>query len=149
MSRFHVPPAAGTHPIVRLFFPNTAEKTSLYCHEPFLHHFFHVFRDLQGVADTTCAPVYTASGSSKETSADDPLAIPLDEASCAAFQDALSFMYPEPPLPSITWDNVWGLLLLAHKYNSPYFMGEALRQEGKTKPIMPWPPQQKQPVMVG
>jgi hypothetical protein len=107
---------------VRLLFVDAPDQPSLYCHTLFLNHYFGVFKDMPELAN-----VPTHSSSSTEGAY---YTLPLDDNSCTAFEDALSFMCPEPPLPSITWDNVEGLLLLADKYNSPYFMGETVRGRG-------------------
>jgi len=89
------------------------------CTKAVLAHYSGVLR---GLLETDSTVPGISAAQSPESS--DTITIPLDDADCTAFEEALSFMYPASPLPCMTWDNVERLLLLSDKYDMPVLRGE-------------------------
>lgn len=121
MSRFRAPPSVQFGPVVQLSFIHATGQPSLYCHKVVLAHYSGVLR---GLLETLPASSTGTSAAQSPESSSGIITIPLDDADCTAFEEALSFMCPIPPLPSATWDNVERLLLLSDKYDIPVLRGE-------------------------
>ena len=104
-----------------MLFNNTADQTSLYCHAVVLGHWFGVLKNL--MEELVDKGRRSKASSSRADDAGQYLTIPLDDEDCTAFEQALSFLYPTLPLPSVNWDNAEPLLLLADKYDCPVLKG--------------------------
>ncbi|WIA28364.1 hypothetical protein OEZ86_010911 [Tetradesmus obliquus] len=107
--------ASGHDRVVELRFTNV-EGASLHAHSCVLSNWSrvlaHVIEDAHSTQPDAAAAEAAAGPARHQT-------IPLDDADCSAWEDALSLMYPAVPLLQVTWGNAARLLLLADKYDMP------------------------------
>lgn len=123
----------GRSGLVRLSFVDTPEQDALYAHEAYLMAASGVLRDLlacdeDGSASEAAGPltkVARTSSNGDVQTAGVHAVLPLHDISVAAWEDALSLLYPSTMMTAeVSWDNAERLLILADKYDMGCITGD-------------------------